>query len=85
MTADTIVKFVESDQRKNNLVNIHFKQRSTVTGIFIQSRDYEELKSKNFWRIVIQANFEQWKQTKNENLARIFSGSEFTRLSEDKS
>jgi hypothetical protein len=85
MTTDTIVKFVENGQRKNNPVNIHFKQRSTVTGIFIQSRDYDELKSKNFWRIVVQSNFEQWKQTKNENLARIFSGSEFTRLSDEKS
>ena len=52
MTTEMIEKFVESKNRKDTVVNIHFKERSTVTGIFIQTADYNELKSKNFWRIV---------------------------------
>jgi hypothetical protein len=50
--------------------------------VFIQTNDYEELKSKNFWRIVTETNSEEWKRTGNQNLARIFNGAEFTRLSQ---
>jgi hypothetical protein len=82
MTNDLIQKFLEKNNKKNNSVNIHFKQRSTVKGVFIQTADYEELKSKNFWRIVTETNGEEWKRTGNENLARIFNGAEFTRLTE---
>ena len=82
MTNDMIGKFIENGKRKNNPVNIHFKQRSTAKGIFIQSVDYQELKSKNFWRIVTNANIEPWQKTQDMNLARIFNGMEFTRLSE---
>jgi hypothetical protein len=82
MTNDLIQKFIEKQGRKNTSVNIHFKQRSTVKGVFIHTSDYEELKSKNFWRIVTESNGEEWKRTGNENLARIFNGAEFTRLSE---
>jgi hypothetical protein len=82
MTNDVIQKFLEKQGKKSNNVNIHFKQRSTVKGVFIHTADYEELKSKNFWRIVTESNGEEWKRTGNENLARIFNGAEFTRLSE---
>ena len=47
-----------------------------------RQNDYDELKSKNFWRIVTSSNIEVWKKTKDMNLARIFNGMEFTRLSE---
>ncbi|MBS4064160.1 MAG: short-chain dehydrogenase [Chitinophagaceae bacterium] len=82
MTNDLIEKFIEKKVPKNAKVNIHFKQRGTVQGVFIQTNDYEELKSKNFWRIVTETNSEEWKRTGNQNLARIFNGAEFTRLSE---
>ncbi len=82
MTNDMIEKFVENGKRINNPVNIHFKQRNTAKGLFIQSADYQELKSKNFWRIVTNDNIEPWKKTQDMNLARIFNGMEFTRLSE---
>lgn len=45
--------------------------------------DYKELRSKNLWRIVTNANIEQWRKTKDANLARIFNGIEFTRLTSD--
>lgn len=78
-----IEKFIKSKIQKYAKVNIHFKQRDTVKGIFIDSNDYEELKSKNFWRIVSDAKAAEWERTKDNNLARIFNGAEFTRLSEN--
>lgn len=86
MTPEMIEKFVESKTRKGAAVNIHFKDRNTVTGLFIHSLDYDELKSKNFWRIVSSNYVTEWKQTHDVNLARIYNGVSFTRLSdEDKS
>ena len=83
MTNDKIEKFIECKPKKNVKVNIHFKQRATVKGLFIRTDDYEELKSKNFWRIVSDSKVEEWEKTKDSNLARIFKGAEFTRLSDN--
>ncbi len=82
MTNDMIEKFIETKARKSEKVNIFFKQRSTVKGIFIRNHDYEELKSKNFWRIISESKMEEWNRTKDSSLARIFNGAEFTKLSE---
>lgn len=82
MTNDMIEKFIETKSREISKVNIHFKQRDTVKGIFIRNHDYDELKSKNFWRIVAESKIEEWERTKDNSLARIFNGAEFTRLSE---
>jgi hypothetical protein len=84
MTTDMIEKFVEAEGRKGHLINIYFKQRNTVTGLFINTNDYKDLKAKNFWRIVPKNNIEQWNQTKSLNFAKIFNGTEFTKLSEVK-
>ncbi|HET6994338.1 MAG TPA: short-chain dehydrogenase [Chitinophagaceae bacterium] len=83
MTSEMIENFVANKIRKGAKVNIHFKDRNTVTGLFIHGVDYDELKSKNFWRVVSKQNSEQWKETKDMNLARVFNGASFTRLSED--
>jgi len=82
MTNDMIEKFIETKTRKGEKVNIFFKQRSTVKGIFIRNHDYEELKSKNFWRNISESKIEEWNRTKDSSLARIFNGAEFTKLSE---
>ncbi len=84
MTSEMIQKFIENKNRKEIAVNIHFKERSTVTGLFIQGTDYNELKSKNFWRIVSSTYLAEWNQTKNVNLARIYNGISFTKLTEEK-
>ncbi|MCF3110880.1 short-chain dehydrogenase [Niabella sp. CC-SYL272] len=81
MDVHAIEKFLASATKNAGAVNIHFKDRSTVTGIFISSRDYEELKAKNFWRVVSSKNLQQWERTRDVNLSRLFSGSGFTRLS----
>ena len=83
MTNDVIEKFIETKVKNHHWVNIHFKQRASVKGMFLQGGDYEELKSKNFWRIVTQQHIPDWKKTGNINLAKIFSGSEFTKLTPD--
>jgi uncharacterized membrane protein YheB (UPF0754 family) len=82
MTNDIIDKFIKSKTQKNAKVTIYFKQRATVKGVFIQTKDYEELKQKNFWRIVSELKVEEWEKTKDSSLARIYNGAEFTRLSE---
>jgi uncharacterized membrane protein YheB (UPF0754 family) len=82
MTNDLIDKFIKAKTQKNAKVTIYFKQRATVKGVFIQTKDYEELKSKNFWRIVSELKIEEWEKTKDNSLARIYNGAEFTRLSE---
>lgn len=83
MTTEMIGKFIENKNRKNIAVNIHFKERSTIKGFFIQSADYDELKSKNLWRIVSDAKIEEWKRTKNMDIPKIFNGISFTRLTDE--
>ncbi|MBN8837766.1 MAG: short-chain dehydrogenase [Sphingobacteriia bacterium] len=84
MDARAIEKYVEHEDRKNNIITISFKDRNNVAGLFIQQFDYEELKKKNFWRIVSFANLKDWEKTNNPNLARIYSGSSFSKLTERK-
>lgn len=80
MAPDKIEECVEQNKRKEFPLHIHFKRRGTITGLFIQGVDYKELKSKNLWRIVSGIFPEEWKQTKNQSLARIFIGLEITRI-----
>ena len=61
-------------------VKISFKKRDAIYGLFIQDKDYVHLKSKNFWRIVPRSQFDAYSKSKNMSLAKIFSGSEFSRL-----
>ena len=79
MTNEQIEKFF-TKAKLNALIRVSFKTRDAIVGIFIQTPDYNELKSKNFWRIVSEANYEQWKQSNDYNLVRMFNGAEFTRL-----
>lgn len=83
MTNDKIEQYIEKRQKRNTPVNIHFKERSTVTGLFIREKDYEELKSKNFWRVVNNEKLKEWQKTKDINLSRVFNGLSFTRLSDE--
>jgi|1185.fasta_scaffold124298_2 hypothetical protein len=80
MTNDQIEKFLQPEHLSKNVVRINFKTRNTMLGIFITSGDYEDLKSKNFWRIVTETNIDGWKKSKDMNLARIFNGMEITKL-----
>lgn len=81
MTTEQISKFIETEQQSHTPVKIEFKKRNAVLGQFVKVTDYEELKSKNFWRIVTESNIAQWNKLRDINLVRIFNGTEFTRLS----
>jgi hypothetical protein len=80
MTNDQIGKFLEGGSLAKDPVKIDFKGRQSFKGLFIKTSDYEELKKKNFWRIVSEINLTQWKNSQDNNLARIFNGTEITRL-----
>ena len=81
MNAELIAKFIENEQPAQNPIKTEFNKRNAVLGQFVKVADYDELRSKNFWRIVSEANMEQWHKSRDINLVRIFNGSEFTKLS----
>jgi len=82
MTNEAILKQIETKGNGDKLLNIHFKQRNTITGLFIRENDYDSLRSKNLWRIVAKVYVDEWRRTKDIGLCRIFNGTDFTRLSE---
>ncbi len=82
MNPQQIKNFIESETtQKSQYVKIEFGKREPVYGIFIAGTDYQDLSAKNFWRIVTSKNFDAYSKTKDLNLARIFNGSEFSKLS----
>ena len=67
---------------KDKYVKIQFRKRDSIYGLFItEGADYKDLSSKNFWRIVTSKNFDAYKKSNNADLARIFNGTEFTKVS----
>ncbi len=80
MTNDQIEKFLSTQHLDTSNVQISFKTRKPVMGVFIKTKDYSELKSKNFWRVVGEAFIEQYKQSHDVGLGRIYNGTEFTKL-----
>jgi hypothetical protein len=81
MTNEQIEKFLVTKHTEQTPVRVTFKTRKPFIGIFIKTADYDELKSKNFWRIVGEANIASFQNSKDMSLARIFSGMEITKLS----
>lgn len=81
MLPEQIAKFVETEQLDSTTVKVEFKKRNTIIGLFVKLNDYDELKSKNFWRLVTEPNLDNWHKSKDINSAKMFNGSEFTRLS----
>lgn len=81
MNSEQIKNFVETKTTdKDKYVKVEFSKREPIYGIFITGADYKDLSSKNFWRIVTSKNFDAYNKTKDINLARIFNGSEFSKL-----
>jgi hypothetical protein len=82
MTVEAISKFLDKEKiAATNSMKIDFKKRTSILGFIIQGNDAEDLKSKNFWRIVTNTNFAEWKRTGNLEFAKIYSGNEFTKIS----
>ena len=82
MNLEDIQKFLDKKtDPKNEYVKIYFRKRATIQGLFIREhRDYADLKAKNFWRIVPESQFASYQKTKDVSLAKIFSGSDFSKL-----
>jgi hypothetical protein len=81
MNIEEIEHFLDTKTSvSQNYVKIDFKKRNPIYGLFIRDRDYGDLKSKNFWRIVTRQYFDDYNKSKDINLARIFNGSEFSKL-----
>lgn len=83
MNSEQIQNFLSSKVTgKNRYVKISFQKRDAIYGLFLTGeKDYKDLSSKNFWRIVTQKHFDEYSRSNNADLARIFNGSEMTRLS----
>jgi hypothetical protein len=81
MNIEEIEKFLEKQKAPQGQIKINFRKRDTIYGLFVKGDDYTDLKSKNFWRIITLPNVPAWEKSKNINLAKIFNGSEFSRLS----
>jgi hypothetical protein len=80
MTNDQIENFLVQKKLDKSPVQINFRNRNSIVGLFIQLADFKELKTKNLWRIVGEQNIEEFKKSNDTSLARIFNGVEFTRL-----
>lgn len=83
MQSDDILKFLETKAAgKDAYIKIDFRTREPIYGLFLtDDKDFSDLRSKNFWRIVTRKHFDEYNRSKNRELARIFNGAEFTKLS----
>ena len=82
MNIHEISRFFDSKKiTSKDCVRIDFKKRDPLYGFFIDAGDYEELKTKNLWRIVLKANETIWQKTQSVDVAKIFNGTEITKLS----
>lgn len=82
MTVEQIETFLAKETvPQGKVIRFEMKKRNPVRGLIVQGKDYDELKGKNFWRIVTQTNLAEYSKSQNINLAKIFSGSEFAKLS----
>ena len=80
MTQDQIEQVLLPNHLAPKEVKINFKNRNPIKGIFVEMKDFNELRAKNFWRVVTEKNFDAWNKSRDINLVKIFSGSEFTKL-----
>ncbi|WP_018629100.1 hypothetical protein [Niabella aurantiaca] len=78
MTYEQIAGTVQKQDRP--LFEIRFKGRASIKGLFIKTADYNELRKKNFWRIVHESRIAEYDRTGDEDLARVFYGDGFIKL-----
>jgi hypothetical protein len=82
MTVEQIEQFLNRETvPQGKIIRFEMKKRNPVRGLIVKGNDYNELKGKNFWRIVTQTHLVEYTKTQNINLAKIFSGTEFAKLS----
>jgi hypothetical protein len=84
MHSSEIAHIIEKKFLEQEPLKIEFKTRQPIIGLFIKFRDYDELKAKNFWRIVPETRIKDYKKTHDFNLSRIFNGQELVKLTAPK-
>lgn len=80
MTQEAIIKIIEKTNAADAVMQVHFKQRTVLNCVFVKRSDYEEMKAKNFWRIVQDCNVNDYKQSKNISLTRLFNGVSISKI-----
>jgi len=82
MNIADIQKFLDNKTSPGNeYIKTSFRKREAVYGLFVKGhRDYGDLKTKNFWRIVPQNQFDAYHKSEDIGLAKIFNGFDFTKL-----
>ena len=78
MTIEQIERFIGTEPDRSSKI---FLKARTIEGIFIKAPDFLELKKKNFWRIVTVNKMEEYQNSRDIGLSRIFNGQEFIKLS----
>lgn len=82
MTVEQIENWLAKEAiPQGKIIRFELKKRDPVRGLIVKGRDYNDLKAKNFWRIVTQKNLTAYQKTSDINLAKIFAGSDFAKLS----
>lgn len=82
MTVEQIENFLAKETvPQGKIIRFELKKRNPVRGLIVKGRDYNELKAKNFWRIVTQMHLAEYQKSKDIGLAKIFAGSDFAKLS----
>ena len=82
MTVEQIETFLAKETiPQGKIIRFELKKRNPIRGLIVQGRDYNDLKAKNFWRIVTQTNLAAFQKSGDINLSKIFVGSDFAKLS----
>jgi hypothetical protein len=81
MNVEAIELYISSKKSVEKETTIQFRKRDAIKGIFVKGKDYDELKVKNFWRIVTATNIENFNKSNDISLARIFNGLDIVKLS----
>ncbi len=80
MTYEQIEEAIKKRNAINSIIEIRFRARNPIKGLFIETSDYRELSRKNLWRIVSESHISEYQKSHDEALARIFNGTEFVKL-----
>ncbi|HTJ14592.1 MAG TPA: hypothetical protein VL547_21280 [Dinghuibacter sp.] len=82
MTIQQIEKFLDAHPEGAFVsVTISFRTRKDVEGVFIPSPEFEDLKKKNLWRVVMSTHLDDYNRTKSLSHARVFNGLDFSKIS----
>lgn len=82
MNVEDIQNFLDNKTSpQHEYVTISFKQRDPMIGLFLRGhQDYDDLKRKNFWRIIPKSGLAAYRRNGDTQGAKIFSGNDFSRL-----